>query len=328
MYKIAVSDWVYEKIPVVFKQKRDGFAFLSAPCDEGSLCDFIEQHGIDHLIIDSSIMAGRLYKTLKKDSVISRFGVGYENIDLALADDAELFVANTPGKMSDAVAELCFYLILSSARKQVYHGGSDAEFKWELNYGTGLHNKTLAIIGCGSIGSRLAEIAAFGFKMRVIGCKRNKQGHEELIRKNGFAEITTDLSTALKDADFVSINTPGTKETRHLINKETLALMKTNAVLINSARGSVVNESDLYDALVNQDIAGAALDVFENEPYRPVDFNKDLRTLDSVIMSSHIGSLTREAYQAMAERSIENILHAIDGDYSMMNLLNRQDKIE
>ena len=101
--------------------------------------------------------------------------------------------------------------------------------------------------------------------------------------------------------------------------------MKTNAVLINSARGSVVNESDLYDALVNQDIAGAALDVFENEPYRPVDFNKDLRTLDSVIMSSHIGSLTREAYQAMAERSIENILHAIDGDYSMMNLLNRLD---
>jgi phosphoglycerate dehydrogenase-like enzyme len=188
--------------------------------------------------------------------------------------------------------------------------------------GSELSGKTLAVIGCGPIGRKVAFIAARGLGMRVIGCETAAVDVESMKRDLGFAEIVSDFAAAVRAADFVSLHIPSTPATRHFLNAARLAAMPVRAWLINTARGAVVDEIALYNALAAGRIAGAALDVFEAEPYRPAAPDKDLRTLDRVVMTPHVGSSTQEACNRMAEQALRNIRFAEAGQTDRMDLLN------
>jgi phosphoglycerate dehydrogenase-like enzyme len=167
----------------------------------------------------------------------------------------------------------------------------------------------------------MARIAALGFEMQVIGCEIREVCEPDLKKEFGFQAIVRDFVRAVREADFVSLHIPSTPENDGFINLETIAQMSSNAWLINTSRGSLVDESALYEALQSGRLAGAALDVFEKEPYQPAS-GLDLRTLPNVIMTPHISSSTVQASYRMARKSIHNIRLKEKGDFRSMDLLN------
>jgi phosphoglycerate dehydrogenase-like enzyme len=199
--------------------------------------------------------------------------------------------------------------------------------------GSELAEKTLGIIGFGAIGRRVARIAHWGFGMRVVAAyhctpeafeKREGRSHDAVKSEYGLDACTADSDYVLRSADVVSLHLTATAENRHFMNAERLARMKPGAILINAARGLLLDENALYDALVGGMLAGAGLDVFESEPYQPQSPDRDLRTLENVVLTPHIASNTREANQRMARVCLENIRNFFAG---RLELLNRVDEV-
>lgn len=230
----------------------------------------------------------------KQLKIISNYGVGFNNIDIKTASKNGIVVCNTPEAVCEPTAELCLALILSLSRgiAKCHHGlKTNPDFEWGVmkNLGTGLHGKTLGIVGMGKIGKSVAKKAeAFG--MRVVYYNRNK------IDNSAYQYLS--FNDLLEQSDVVSLNCPLTDETHHLIEEKELELMKDTALLINTARGPVVNEQELVDALKKNTIAGAALDVFENEP----KIHPELLQMDNVVVVPHIGTASIDARIAMAKR--------------------------
>lgn len=255
-----------------------------------------------------------LLQQAKRLRIVAQYAVGYDNIDVACATRLGIYVTNTPDVLTEATAELTWALILAVARRIVE---ADTSVRWgewwrtrtgwhpHMMLGVELKGKTLGIIGLGRIGSRVAEIGkAFGMKIIYYSRSRN----EELEKRLG-AEYR-DIDTLLQEADIVSIHVPLTKETYHLINEERLRKMKRTAILINTARGAVVDTNALVKALAEGWIAGAGLDVFEQEPLPP---NHPLTAFKNVVLAPHIGSATYEARHAMAELVAENLIAFYEG---------------
>jgi len=321
--RIVVTDLEYRKAKAIFDAAADrGLACVPAPESEAELAAAIARHGARHAIVGVAKYAGPLYRALPKGGVLARFGVGHDGIDKAAATKAGILCTNTPGALDDSVAELTIALLLCAARRIPDVAAGMRAAAWEPHVGSELKGKTLAIIGCGAIGCRVARIAAFGFGMHVVGCETRPVDAAEMRSRFGFERTTADFADAVRDADFVSVHVPGTPATRHFINAERLAAIPAGAWLLNTARGAVLDELALYDALRAGSPAGAALDVFENEPYRPVLPSHDLRSLPNVLMTPHIGSSTREACSRMAERALRNIESAERRDFDHMDLLN------
>lgn len=315
MIKIAVTDLEYAKAADVFKRAA-GFECISVPSDEVSLAAKIKEIGAAHVIIGVSKYTGELYKALPRGGVIARFGVGHDGVDKAQAKACGLYCTNTPGVLDNSVAECTLGLILTMARHLSECSADLKNFQWRNRVGAELEGKRLAIIGCGNIGLKVAKMAAVGFDMKVTGFGRREP--RELCCLD---EFTTDLGCALKNADFISLHIPDVPATKDFINAERLAMMKSTAILINTARGGVLDENALYDAVKDGVIAGAALDVFKQEPYAPQNPGKDLRTLDRVIMTPHIGSSTTEACNRMAYAALKNIELCESGKFDEMNLI-------
>jgi phosphoglycerate dehydrogenase-like enzyme len=168
--------------------------------------------------------------------------------------------------------------------------------------GRELAGKTLVIVGCGKIGTKVAKSARYGFKMRVVGHDVARPSDARVLD-----EFTTDFAEAVRAADFVSLHAPDAPTTRDMINAGTLALLPATAILVNTARGALVDENALYDAIAGNALAGAALDVFKTEPYVPADPARDLRRLERVLATPHIGSSTAEACERMAAAALESI---------------------
>ncbi|MEM0211380.1 MAG: glyoxylate reductase [Candidatus Methanomethylicia archaeon] len=265
-----------------------------------------------------------LISNAKKLRIIAQYAVGYDNIDIENATKHGIYVTNTPGVLTESTAELTWALILGVARRIVE---ADHFVRWGewWRTGTGWHpkmmlgielmNKTLGIIGLGRIGSRVAEIGR-AFKMKVIyfDINRNFEIEEKLgIEYKGLDEV-------LKESDVISIHTPLTKDTYHMINEERLKLMKKNAIIINTARGSIIDTNALVKALREGWIAGAGIEVFEEEPLPP---NHPLTSFKNVILTPHIGSATYEARHAMAEKVMENLIAFINGEIPP-NLVNKE----
>ncbi|MBI2609931.1 D-glycerate dehydrogenase [Candidatus Giovannonibacteria bacterium] len=243
--------------------------------------------------------------------IFSNMAVGFDNVDLDAAKEMQIMVSNTPGVLTDTVAEHTFALLLAIAhriseadnftRAGKYHG-------WEpmMLLGSDVSKKTLGIIGLGRIGSRVAYHARKGFDMNVIyyDVKRS----EDFEREFG-ATFSSDVEGVLKAADFVSIHVPLMEQTRHLINAERLKLMKKSAYLINTSRGPIIDEKALAGALKSGIIRGAALDVFEAEP----KVEPELLKLNNVILTPHIASATEETRDKMAELAAFNIIEALEG---------------
>lgn len=240
----------------------------------------------------------------KRLRLISNYGVGYNNIDTAYAREKGIAVTNTPRSVCNPTAELAMALMLALARRVAECDRrirTEKESLWGTmkNLGASLENKTLGIVGMGNIGKNVARKAeAFG--MRVIYYNRRTE-------VSGYRRVP--LDTLLQEADFVSLHTPLTTETRHLIGARELSLMKPTAMLINTARGAVIDETALADALRQKRIAGAALDVFENEPH----VTELLYRLDNVVLTPHIGTGTIDTRIAMAEEALANIRNFFQG---------------
>jgi phosphoglycerate dehydrogenase-like enzyme len=289
------------------------------PAAEPALAEAISDTGAHHAIVGGQMYRGPLYDAIEPGRVIARFGVGHDGIDKKRATDAGVLCTNTPAVLDQSVAELTFLLIAAAARWLTTIAGAMRDGEWTPKEGTELRGKTLTMIGAGRIGRAVARIARRGYEMRAIGYRRPGS---TVAGGDDFDAMTDDLRAALGEADFVSLLIPASPENAHFINRERLSWMRPQAWLINTARGMVVDEIALYDALASGAIRGAAMDVFDREPYVPADPARDFRTLPNVILTPHVGSHTPEANGRMAERALQNIALAEAGDFDSMDLLN------
>jgi len=302
MIKVIVTELEYKKAEDIFNNTM-GIMCIPSAADEETLAKTVIKNQAKYAIVGVNKYSGKLYDAIGSGGLIARFGVGYDGLDFVKAKEHGVFCTNTPGALDDSVAECTIGLLLSSARHIPFCVAQNKNGLWDNRVGMDLSGKTLSIIGCGKIGCRVARMAKQGFNMKVIGCNPTTTGTFDF-----FDEITDDFSCAVKHADFISLHIPDIMETKDFINSERLQMMKATAILINTSRGGVVDEVALYDALNNSHIGGAALDVFKCEPYKPMSPKKDLRNLDTVIMTPHIGSSTKEACRRMAKISLQDIM--------------------
>jgi lactate dehydrogenase-like 2-hydroxyacid dehydrogenase len=238
--------------------------------------------------------------------LLANFGVGFNHIDLAATAEQGIAVTNTPGVLTEDTADLTILLILAVARRA---GEGERELRaglwtgWRPTHllGTRVSGKVLGIVGFGRIGRAVAARAHHGFGMKVLYHSRHQASHE--IARDTGATRAESLETLLRQADFVSLHTPATPETRHLMNAPRLAEMQSHAFLVNTSRGDVIDEEALITALDERRIAGAALDVFDGEPA----VNPRLLGRQDVVLLPHLGSATVESRVAMGLRAIANI---------------------
>ena len=323
MVRVAVTELEFHKAEARFaRAAAEGFDCVAVPAEEAALAGAIRVREIRHAIVGVERYCGLLYQTLSKGGVIGRFGVGHDGVDKAQATANGLLCTNTPGALDDSVAEHTINLLFAAARHTVGQAAAVRAGSWSPQVGTELRGKTLAVIGCGAIGRRVAQIAARGLEMKVVGCEVADLDVERMQREFGFTTVVKDFADAVKRADLVSLHIPSVPATRHFLNRERLGLLGAGCWIVNTARGALVDEIALFDALSGGRLAGAALDVFECEPYSPVAAGKDLRALPNVIMTPHISSSTREACDRMASRALRNVQLAEAGKYDEMDLLN------
>ncbi|NOZ88938.1 MAG: D-glycerate dehydrogenase [Crenarchaeota archaeon] len=258
--------------------------------------------------------------------IISQYAVGYDNIDVDCATRHGIYVTNTPDVLTEATAELTWALILAAARHLVKADRYVRSGEWyrsgtgwhpELFLGMELRGKTLGIIGFGRIGRAVARIGAKGFGMKVLYYSRRRAPRE--VEQELNARYVS-LEELLRESDIVSLHVPLTPETRGMIGERELRMMKPTAILVNTARGAVVDPDALVKALREGWIAAAGLDVFHVEPLPP---EHPLTKLDNVVLAPHIGSATREAREAMTCAVLENLLAFKRGEVPP-NLVNRE----
>ncbi|MDP6629401.1 MAG: NAD(P)-dependent oxidoreductase [Kiritimatiellia bacterium] len=322
--KVAVTEPEYVKAQDLFEQAIDrGLECVCVPHADAACAQAVREHKAQHVVLGPESYPEHLYEAVQRRGVLARFGVGYDGLDLELATRHGLLCTNTPGVLDLSVAEHTMGLISAAARQTPLLNETTRRGDWQPTIGVELSGKGLTVIGCGPIGCRVARIASFGYGMRVTGCEVRAIDSDAMKRDYGFERVVSDFADAVSDADFVSLHIPSTAGTRGFMNRERLSQCRANAWLMNTARGAVVDEKALFDALRDGMIGGAALDVFEKEPYAPADGLKDLRELDNVIMTPHVGSTTTEACERMAERALDNIQLAIEGRFEEMDLLNQ-----
>ncbi len=264
------------------------------------------------MIVRSATKVTReVVQAAKNLKVIARAGAGYNNIDVDACNEKGIAVLITPTGNTNAVVELTMGLMLSFARNIPMANASMKDGRWDKKKlaGTEIKGKTLGTLGIGRIGAGVAERCKV-FGMRTIAY--DKYVSQERLNELGleYVELYDDLDKFLADVDYLSLHIPATPETTGMLNKEKFEIMKKSAVLINCARGEVVNEQDLYDALVNGDIAGACIDVYSAEPAK-----KDaipFIALDNVVCTPHLGASTNEAQVNVAQMAADQIGQLLD----------------
>lgn len=312
-YKVFVTRLILEKGMEMVRQVADAEVWEGeTPPPYDVLLD--RARGIDGLLclltdtIDSRLMDAT-GKTLK---VVSQMAVGYDNIDVAAATSRGIPVGNTPGVVTDATADFTWALLMAAARRVVEGEKLVRSGRWKtwgptLLLGPDVTGSTLGIVGFGRIGQAVARRAA-GFKMRILYCN-DRHRHPELEQSMGVQNST--LDDLLRESDFVTIHTPLIDATHHLFDEAQFKLMKRSAVLINTARGPIVDPDALYKALKEGQIAYAALDVTEPEPIPP---DHPLLELDNLIITPHIGTASVQARTRMATMAAGNLAAGLKGE--------------
>ncbi len=243
--------------------------------------------------------------------VVSNIAVGYNNIDLAEASKRGVKITNTPGVLDDTTADLTFALLMAAARRvteteaRLRRGEWKKGFALEQWLGCDIHHATIGIIGMGRIGQTIAK-RALGFEMQTLYYNRTRL---DAVKESALNARYVGQAELLAKSDFVVVMVPYSTDTHHLIGAAELALMKPSAIFINSARGGVTDDVALIQALKEKRIAGAGLDVFENEPA----LNPQFLELANVVLTPHIGSATRATRLAMANLAAKNISAALNG---------------
>jgi len=267
---------------------------------------------VDGIIIGIDPLDEEVLKEAKDLKIISKYGVGTDNIDLDYASKNNIVVTNTPNANNNAVADLAFGLMITLARRIVEADYRTKSDEWGKIIGSAVNNKVLGVIGLGKIGKEVVKRAQ-GFNMEVM--VYDIEEDEEFKEKYGVEYVSKE--DLLKKADFISIHTPLTPQTKDLITKRELEMMKETSFLVNTSRGGIVNEEDLYYALKENLIKGAAFDAFVNEP--PED--SPLKELDNIIMTSHMGAYTVEAIEKMGVDAVKNLIAVLEGEEPENNLI-------
>ena len=242
--------------------------------------------------------------------IIANYGAGFNNIDFAHAQKKNIWVSNTPGVLHETTADLTWAMLLGIARRIVESDRFTREGKFhgwqgDMFLGGDVYGKTLGVIGCGEIGAAVAR-RALGFDMRVLYHQRTRLSEAEEKKLN--ARFVS-LDELLKESDFITLHVPLTDQTKYMIGSDQLAMMKSTAYLIHAARGKVVDDKALVNALKNNVIAGAALDVYESEPA----LTEGMTELDNIIVLPHIGSASVATRDTMALLVVDNVFDALDG---------------
>jgi len=264
-------------------------------------------------------------KSCPSIKVVANYAVGFDNIDIKSATNNKVVVTNTPEVLTEAVAEHTFALMLAVGRRiaeadRFTRAGKYKVWMPELFLGQSLEGKTLGVIGLGRIGSSVARRAALGMNMKVLYHTRRRNPKFE--KKYGAKAVSID--GLLKKSDVVSIHVPLTKKTRHMISKKQLSMMKPTAILINTARGPIIEEKYLINALKKKQIAGAGLDVFECEPEITCQVHPiELRDLPNTVLTPHIASATHEARNQMAILSAQAIV-SVAKNKMPQNIVNKE----
>lgn len=304
------------KILVLGGLRDDALTDLKEVCDitigpVGHHPDDDRQWVLDHIaeydgvIVAKMIFDKQMIDTAKNLKIISTYGVGFDHVDTEYAKENEIVVSNCPESVLRPTAELALTMILASARRIRYYDHTLREGVFLNadeydNQGYSIEGKTLGILGMGRIAQQVARFAkALG--MKVI--YHNRHQLDEKIEAELDAKYV-DFDELIKNADFLSLHAPATDETYHIINADVFKQMKDTAFLINVARGSLVDSDALISALKNDEIAGAALDVFENEPHP----RQELVEMDNVIMTPHVGSATHVARFNLSKEAANNVL--------------------
>jgi glyoxylate reductase len=280
------------------------------PMERGQLLERVsDKDGLLSMITDP--VDEELLDRAPNLKVVSNLAVGYNNINVAAATARGVIVTNTPGVTTEPTADLTLGLILAVARRIVEEDRLTREGKFQywapmLFLGRSVAGKALGIIGFGAIGQAVAKRAR-GFDMRILYHQRRRL---DKATERQFGVEYADFGRLLSESDFVSLHVPLTDKTRHLIGIEQLRQMKPSAFLINASRGPVVNEKDLVEALEKGIIAGAGLDVYENEPA----LTPGLTNLPNVVLTPHVGSGTIEDRTRMAQMATDNLLDALRGE--------------
>jgi lactate dehydrogenase-like 2-hydroxyacid dehydrogenase len=242
----------------------------------------------------------------RRTRMIANYGVGFDRIDLAAAREHGVVVSNTPGALTEDTADLAIMLILAAARRTSEAERQLRSGKWEgwrptHMLGTRVNGATLGIVGFGRIGAAVARRAYRGFGMRVLFVAPREPDATLLADAN--AERCMSIEELLSRSDIVSIHAPARPDTRHMINAARLAQMRRGSILVNTARGDLVDEAALCDALETRHLAAAGIDVFEGEP----SVSERLRSIESAVLLPHIGSATTASRVAMGERVLANL---------------------
>ncbi|HUI42224.1 MAG TPA: D-glycerate dehydrogenase [Terriglobia bacterium] len=265
---------------------------------------------VEGLMLAGARLTAELMEQAPGLRAISNVGVGYDHLDLAACTVRRIPVTTTVGVVEETTADLAFALLLAAARRVVegdryVREGHWQRWQWGLLWGAEVHGKTLGLYGFGHIGQAMARRAR-GFGMRILYHARHRVA--EAVERELGAEFAT-LDALLAQSDFVSLHVPLTPETRHCVGAPELARMKPTAFLINTARGAVVDEEALVEALGRGRLGGAGLDVFEKEPH----VHPTLLCLPGVVLAPHVGSGTAETRAAMARVAARNLLDLLDG---------------
>ncbi|WLR53172.1 phosphoglycerate dehydrogenase [Bacillus tianshenii] len=267
------------------------------PFNEDELGERLQ--GVHGLIVGTDQVTRKALKHAGDLEIIVKYGVGVDNIDMDYAADKGIVVENTPGVNTEAVADYTFGLLLMLARQAHL---SDMEIRngdWKKRVGQEIYEKNIGILGLGAIGKAIAKRAT-GFDMNLFAY--------DLYKDEAFAEqyelTYLELDEVIEQSDILCIHLPLNKETKHLINEERLTKMKSSAYIINTARGGIIDEQALYEALKERVIAGAALDVFEAEPLK----DSPLLELDNIILTPHNASASQEATNRMTIQSTNKLL--------------------
>ncbi len=289
--KILISDKMSNKVEDVLKSKQIDY-YIKTGMSPEELKEVIDQY--DGILIRSATkLTSDILADCKNLKVIGRAGVGVDNVDLDQATKNKILVMNTPLGNLEATAELSVGLMFSLMRNIHLANDSTHQGKWEKPkfIGTELKGKTLGIVGYGNIGQRVAEICST-IGMNII--TNSKSASDEDLSRFKAKKVSTEQ--LIKEADIVSIHTKLNDETKYMFNKETLSTMKPTSVIINCARGGLINEADLKDALNNEVIAGAAIDVYENEPAT----DNVMFGAKNLLLTPHLGASSKEAQSNVA----------------------------
>lgn len=308
-----------KKILMGYNFKRDGFTELESKFDiiYPDKEHFKKQEVIDRIADVDVLVPNFSFQTdseiidaAKNLKLIANFGVGYNNIDVEYAAEKGITVTNTPNSVLEPTAELCFALIMATARRIGYYNNklhNGERLGWGLydDLGMPLYGQTLGIYGMGRIGQAVAR-RAVASGMNIIYHNRKKL---DAAIEEKYNATYVDFEHLLKHSDVLSLNAPATKETYHLIGAEELKLMLPTAILINTARGVLVDEKALIEALRNKEIFGAGLDVFENEP----KISPELSEFENVVLTPHAGTQTYEGRMDMQREVARNIINFFAG---------------